>query len=43
MDETVGDLLKGLSEEEVEDVKAFYGLLFGEELPPLDSPADEAI
>lgn len=41
--ETVADLLEGLSEEEIEDVKAFYGILFGEEFPPLDAPADEPL
>lgn len=40
--ETVKDLLEGLSEEEVEDVKAFYGILFGEEFPDMDAPADES-
>jgi hypothetical protein len=39
--ETVGDLLKGLSEEEIEGVKTFYGIIFGEDFPPLDAPADE--
>lgn len=39
--ETVADLLEGMTEEEIEDVKNFYGILFGEDFPPLDAPVDE--
>lgn len=40
-EETVGDMLKGMSAKEIEDIKAFYGILFGEDFPNLDSPLDE--
>lgn len=39
--ETVKDLLEGMSPEDVEDVKNFYGIIFGEDFPDLDAPADE--
>lgn len=41
--QTVGDLLEGMSEEEIEGVKNFYGIIFGDDFPPLDAPADEPI
>ena len=41
--ETVGDALKGMTEEEIDDVKAFYGIIFGEEMPPMDAPANESV
>ena len=41
--QTVGDLLEGMTEEDIEGVKAFYGIIFGEEFPSLDAPADETL